>query len=143
MRFACFVVLFSLSSAAVAQPDAPMSAQQAYRTQLAAQCPAKHLDWVSPADLFDLLEDYSGNLPQKIRHDMTRAEARRCAGSPGGASCPNAAVLEVAQRHHLISQIAAQTCSHFSICRDQSDCDAVSSGSEEPDSEPQVTAVAR
>lgn len=143
MRFVWCVALLGLSSVSVAQPVDLPSAQQAYRAQLAAQCPSKRLDLLSPAEVRDVLDDYKARLSARIGHEMTRAEDRRCSNSPGGASCPNASDLEVAERHHIVAQVASQTCNSFVTCHEQSDCDAVSDDTDQDDTAMQIAADVR
>lgn len=99
---------------------------QPYTTQLARQCPAKHLEWLAPAELRDALDDYKTHLSVTARQDMDRAEVRHCANVMAGASCSNVGDIEVAETRRALPQLAESTCDRFAMCREQSDCDPAS-----------------
>ncbi len=120
------VLIAALGSMASAAPaDRYQRLWQPLASQLAAQCPTKHLDRLSPAELRDSLDAFKAHRPAIERREMDQAERHHCAGSIAGASCANLGTIEVAERHRQLSRIATQLCGQYAQCRGQSDCDAV------------------
>ncbi len=95
-----------------------------YRAELGKHCPAKHLDWLSPADLRDALDTYQAGAAPRIRAAMAVAEADRCVTTIAGATCGNLAEIEAARSAGALPPLATSVCNAFVGCRGQSDCSA-------------------
>lgn len=76
MRYQMAVLLFAGTSAALEAPPVA-SVWQIYQVELARQCPAKHLEWLAPADIRDALDDYKSRLSTGLQSAMTTAERHR------------------------------------------------------------------
>ena len=124
-RKSCLVFMACLVSAA-APADNSERVGRLYAAQLGRQCPAKHLELLSPADLRDALDSYKGHLSDSTRLAMDRAESRSCRHVTMGASCANIASIEVAAEQQALPALTASICGQFEICRGQSDCDPAS-----------------
>jgi len=94
-----------------------------YVAELGRQCPDRRAEWLSPAALRDVLDDFKAVLPPDQRNRMDRAEATDCADSIAGASCPNLADLRVAGQLGLTPRLAARACGAVKLCRAPSDCE--------------------
>lgn len=115
------IVVASVAGAA-APADTFEHVWRPYTAQLGRQCPAKHLELLSPADLRDALDSYTRHLPAHIQREMASAERRRCRNVVAGASCSNTASLSVAEDTRTLATLAASVCGQFETCRGQSDC---------------------
>ncbi|MCW0317784.1 hypothetical protein NB724_002935 [Pantoea ananatis] len=122
MRYQMAVLLFAGTSAALAAPPVA-SVWQVYQAELARQCPAKHLEWLAPADIRDALDDYKSRLSTGLQSAMTTAERHRCRDVSAGVTCDNVGDLDIAWKNDLMPAVAASFCRRFTMCRKQSDCD--------------------
>ena len=104
---------------------------KSYSSLLGRYCPAKHLEWISPADLNDGLDTFveSLTLSQKDKFQRTKkaVDAQQRRGPCGsdyvmGAGCANGAALEVLNEVKLLPNFAKMMCATPTICRGQSDC---------------------
>ncbi|WP_380785817.1 hypothetical protein [Sphingomonas sp. R86521] len=111
---------------AAAPADTLQHVWRPYTAQLGRQCPAKHLELLSPADLRDALDSYTRHVPASVRRAMASADRRSCRNVIAGASCSNAASLSVAEDTRTLPTLAASVCGQFETCREQSDCDPAS-----------------
>ncbi|KQO07144.1 hypothetical protein [Sphingomonas sp. Leaf242] len=93
-----------------------------YRVAIGRQCPAKHLEWLSPADLRDVIETYEASAAPRTHAAMSVAEAGRCATTMAGATCGNVAEIEAVRGAGELPALAASVCAAFVKCRGQSDC---------------------
>ncbi|WP_121884415.1 hypothetical protein [Sphingomonas sp. PP-F2F-G114-C0414] len=93
-----------------------------YRAEIGRQCPAKHLEWLSPADLRDVLDTYETGADPRIRAAMSVAEADRCGTTIAGATCGNLAEIEAVRSAGELPALAKSVCAGFSECHGQSDC---------------------
>lgn len=93
-----------------------------YRVEIGRQCPAKHLEWLSPADLRDVLETYEASVSPGTHAAMSVAEAGRCATTIAGATCGNLAEIEAVRSAGELPALAASVCAAFVGCYGQSDC---------------------
>jgi hypothetical protein len=95
---------------------------RAYRVEIGRQCPAKHLEWLSPADLRDVIETYEASAAPRTHAAMSVAEASRCATTMAGATCGNLAEIEAVRSAGELPALAASVCGAFVVCHGQSDC---------------------
>lgn len=93
-----------------------------YHVEIGRQCPAKHLEWLSPADLRDVIETYEESAAPRTHAAMSVAEAGRCATTMAGATCGNLAEIEAVRSAGELPALAASVCAAFSKCHAQSDC---------------------
>lgn len=124
-RASCLILLASVAGAAT-PADIFQQVWRPYTAQLGRQCPAKHLELLSPADLRDALDSYTRRVLASVRREMASAERRSCRNVIAGASCSNAASLSVAEHTQTLPALAASVCGQFEACREQSDCDPAS-----------------
>lgn len=131
MRLALIAAVLGVAAASVlagasAEPASPYQrAMGPYFAELAKQCPAKHLDELSPGDLRDALDDFKDRQPREQREHLNAIELSSCARSAAGATCANVADIGAANDLQLTPLFAAKVCQSFKVCREQSDCDAV------------------
>lgn len=95
---------------------------QEYRSAIARQCPAKHLERLSPADLRDALDAYEALQPPAARRLLSHTRAARCRAVPAGASCDNAGDFAEAARMGTLPALAASVCGRFAGCRGPAEC---------------------
>jgi hypothetical protein len=120
------ILLAGLATTASADPPpAYKQAMDPYFAELARQCPAKHLELLSPADLDDVLEDFLETLPKADLPSYQSAAASACKNAIAGVTCGNVATIETANEQGRTAAIAARTCAAYKTCHEQSDCDAV------------------
>ncbi|TCP71391.1 hypothetical protein C8J43_102470 [Sphingomonas sp. PP-CE-1G-424] len=93
-----------------------------YRIEIGRQCPAKHLEWLSPADLRDVLETYEASAAPRTHAAMSVAEAGRCATTMAGATCGNLAEIDAVRSARELPAFAKSVCAAFFKCHGQSDC---------------------
>ncbi|MEJ1267644.1 hypothetical protein WDV93_10905 [Pantoea ananatis] len=80
---------------------------QIYQAELARQCPAKHLEWLAPADIRDALDDYQSHLSTGLQSAMTTAERHSCRDVSAGVTCDNVGDLDIAWKNDLMPAVAA------------------------------------
>jgi len=115
------VMLSSLSVCATAQIDN----YQRYHNLLAQKCPAVHLEWLSPADLNDMIViDFKGSLNalQRTMLDIANDEKIACANVTMGATCENVSYLRAMTKTGLLNKFVKSVCASGLSCRGQSDC---------------------
>ncbi len=93
-----------------------------YHVEIGRQCPAKHLEWLSPADLRDALETYEASAAPRTHGAMSVAEADRCGTTIAGATCGNLAEIEAVRSAGELPALAKSVCAAFVKCHGQSDC---------------------
>lgn len=107
---------------------APLSAAEKIHKPLNAllqrDCPAKHLDWLDPADFSDAVGPFRVALSsaQRQQLDQTADPAKACAGGNAGASCQNLAYIKAATKLKLLPVFAKKICTLPLACRAQSQC---------------------
>ena len=113
-------VLLGLPVAATAQIDN----YTPYHLLLARQCGERHLEWISPADLSDLIDDFHASLRPARRTGLDGAndEKTACKNVIMGATCGNVAALRAMTKVGLLADFAGKVCASGMICRGQSDC---------------------
>ena len=116
------VAAAALGWPAMAQDDTAPAGDH-YYAELANQCPDKALQFLSPTDLRDGLDDYMEGLSQDAQDQLRRAEHARCSSMTAGVGCVNDADIGTADQLGLTSNLAASICAAFLRCRGQSDCD--------------------
>lgn len=122
MRMSLTLVLIfggSIAASAQSQNYAP------YNNLLAKECGAKHLAWISPADLNDMIIiDFEGALPKAMKTKLERANDEKvaCANVTMGATCENVSHLKAMSKVGLLGQFAKSVCSSGLTCRGQSEC---------------------
>jgi hypothetical protein len=123
MRLPALATVFILAIATASGAKAgDADVRQAWNDALNQQCPGKHLTWLAPADLRDVLDDYKQQVSPEDGRAMDAAETTRCRDVVAGASCDNQADLVFAQAHGLLAKVAAMTCAEFARCDAQSQC---------------------
>lgn len=95
-----------------------------YRAAIARQCPDRHLDRLSPADLRDALDEFETRLSPALRAQLSRARVAQCRGVIAGANCDNVGDIAATGQAGLMPRLAASICGAFADCRGQSDCRA-------------------
>ena len=123
------VIALALAIGAAPSPGDYKRVEEAYAGQLGRQCPAKHLELLSPAELRDALDDYKAHLAVAGRRAMNRTEAQQCATVTMGASCSNMADIKVADDQRMLAALTASICGRFELCHEQSDCEPASADS--------------
>ena len=97
-----------------------------YRALVAKQCPAKHLEWLSPGELDDLIEvNFHDALPPALQTKLDAAdktEKAACANATGGIVCFNAAYMRAMNDVSLLPRFAKLVCTSGLSCQGQSDC---------------------
>jgi len=96
-----------------------------YHELLAKECGAKHLEWLSAADLNDMIIiDFEGSLSKnrKMKLDRANDEKTACANVTMGATCENVAHLRAISKVGLLAKFAKSVCDSGLRCRGQSDC---------------------
>lgn len=117
LRTVLLVALLPHVSLAFAEPQGTMPT-----SELSRQCPASHLERLSPADLRDALDAYKMTLDKPTQATMDAAEAKHCAGVSAGATCANAGDLEISAQTGHLSDISARLCAQFTQCTAPSQC---------------------
>ena len=111
----------TLAWSACAQPAGGDVADH-YYSELAQQCPDKLLQYLSPADLRDGLDDWVSGLSQDSQDQVRAAERAQCSNDTG-AACVNQADIGVADAMGATPNLANSICESFLRCRSQGDCD--------------------
>lgn len=97
-----------------------------YHTLIAKMCAPKHLEWLSPGELDDLIEvNFHDRLPAALQSKLDEADARekaQCANTVGGLSCFNAAYLRAMDDVKLLPRFARMVCDSGVICRAPVEC---------------------
>lgn len=114
------VILMSVPVAATAQIDD----YSPYHALLAKQCGPKHLEWVSPADLDDLIGDFHDSLSPALQAKLDKANDDKvaCKNVVMGATCGNVATLKAMTTAGLLTGFVKKVCALHMVCRSQSDC---------------------
>jgi hypothetical protein len=91
---------------------------------LQRDCPAKHLDFLGPADFNDAVDPFRTSLSSAERQqlDQTADPAKVCAGANAGASCENLAYVKAAIKLKLLPLFASKICTLPLTCSAQSKC---------------------
>lgn len=97
-----------------------------YRTLLAKECPAQHLEWLSPGELDDLIEvNFHDALPGSLQTRLDAAdktEKSACANAVAGLACFNAAYMRAINDVNLLPRFARLVCGSGLACKGQSEC---------------------
>ena len=95
-----------------------------YHELLAKECGAKHLEWVSPADLDLLITNFHDALPKAQQSNLDRANnaATACAQVIAGLTCGNVSALRAMTKTGLLTTFAKKLCKSGMVCRGQSEC---------------------
>jgi hypothetical protein len=121
MRPIPLVLLVSLPVSASGQVDN----YTPYHVLLAKECGAKHLEWISPGQLNDVILDFEGALPKSAKAKLDRANNEKivCANVEMGATCENVSHMKAMSKIGLLTKFAKSVCNSGLVCREQSDCD--------------------
>ena len=125
MRFLAGLCLITLVTPALAKPPAgAFAVYRPYNALLQRSCPDKRLYYLSPGDLSDLIDDFTGSLTRHERIRLAKAYDGKhsCARVIAGATCGNVAMLRAAEHTHMLARFAAMVCHKPLVCRAQSDC---------------------
>jgi hypothetical protein len=125
MRNKKTVLLSAMLSSLPVYGAAQIDNYQPYHILLARECPANHLEWLSPADLNDMIViDFKGSLApsQKATLDRANDEKLACANVTMGATCENVSYLKAMYKTGLLNRFAKSVCASGLSCRSQSDC---------------------
>ena len=105
------------------------AAYHAYLAGLAAQCPAKRLDWIAPGETPDHNDDFEQTLSKRtvaridrIAPSLPGGGDARCPGI--GASCGNATRLAAYRRAGVLPRFVRFMCALPERCTEQSTCTA-------------------
>jgi hypothetical protein len=111
---------------------APLTPEQKIHVPLNAllerYCPAKHLEFLAPADFNDAVDPFRTSLPSATRTqlDQTADPRKACAdtiaGTTAGTSCANLAFIKAATRLKLLPLFAKKLCTLPLACRGESEC---------------------
>ena len=105
---------------------APPDPLAAYHAQLAKICAPKHLEWLSPGELDDLIEvNFHDTLSLSLQTRLDAAdknERAACANTVGGLACFNAAYLRAMDQVKLLPRFARMVCDSGVVCRAPVDC---------------------
>jgi hypothetical protein len=97
-----------------------------YRAALGKQCPDKHLEWLSPGELDDLIEvNFHDALPVPLQSKLDaadRADKAACANGTAGLACFNAAYLKAMNEVSVLPRFVRLACGAGLICRAPGDC---------------------
>jgi hypothetical protein len=94
-----------------------------YLAELARQCPQSKLQFLSPAQFRDGLDDFIAGLTQEQQDQMRHTEVARCSSNAQGAGCVDDADVTTADQLDLTSDLVSSICGKFLRCRSQGDCD--------------------
>jgi hypothetical protein len=89
---------------------------------LAHQCPDRHLDNMTNADLEGLMEDFEQRLTPAQKRFTQDLVGERCARIEAGVSCANAAAIDAYRRFHLLKPFARQVCTSGWTCHGFGEC---------------------
>ncbi|HUO03373.1 MAG TPA: hypothetical protein VMU31_11375 [Rhizomicrobium sp.] len=97
-----------------------------YHALLAKECPAQHLELLSPGELDDLIEvNFHDALPGSLQTRLDtadRTEKEACANAVAGLACFNVAYLRAMSDVNLLPRFAKLVCASGLSCKGQSDC---------------------
>jgi hypothetical protein len=95
-----------------------------YNALLQRECPDKHLEWLSPADLNEVIDPFRESLApdQRAKLDRVADTKTACAQNIAGTSCANIAYIRAATKLKLLPKLAGAVCNLPLVCRGQSDC---------------------
>ena len=96
-----------------------------YHVLLAKDCNSKHLEWLSPAELNDLIvQDFRGQLSsrEKAAVDRFNNEKIECADVTMGATCETVSYLRAMTKAQILPRFAKFVCETGKECKGQSDC---------------------
>lgn len=97
-----------------------------YRALLGKQCPAQHLEWLSPGELDDLIEvNFHDALPAALQSKLDAADAAEktaCANVTMGLSCFNAAYLKAMNQVAVLPRFVRLVCGSGLTCKAPGDC---------------------
>lgn len=91
---------------------------------LAAQCPAKHLEWLNPGILIDGIDVWLAALPAGQKADVERRAKPALAKCTAGASCVNNAYIRSAAAAGALSALATAVCALPYRCTAPFTCDS-------------------
>ena len=119
-RLLLAITLIALPVGANAQIDN----YRPYHALLARQCSARHLEWLSAADLDEQMEAFHDSLRQSAQQKLDRANDQKtaCAHVIAGLTCFNVAGLLAMNETGLLARFAKTVCASGLECRAQSDC---------------------
>ena len=107
---------------AIAQTPVPADAWKSYLSKLDTQCADKHLNWYSPADLNDIVEDFTQHLTEDQQKTVKQFSDKACKNSEGGVTCGNTGFLQAAVQLGKIDDFVTRVCRVPMRCKAQSDC---------------------
>jgi len=112
----------ALGCAALAQ-DMDGAGTDHYYAELSNQCPDKNLQYLSPRELRDGLDDWSGGLSPDAQSKLKQAETAQCSTASAGVGCVNRADIAAADQQGRTRDLAGAICADFLRCRSPGDCD--------------------
>ena len=124
-RFLAGVLVALVPLAALGQAGNPGN-DDPYRALLGKQCPEKHLEWLSPGELDDLIEvNFHDALPASLQTKLDVADAQEklaCASGTAGLACFNAAYLKAMNQVAVLSRFVRLVCGSGLTCQAPGDC---------------------
>ena len=100
----------------------PREAIASYEAKLAARCGEKHLNWISPGELRDVIDDFTKQLPAARQAIILQSQKQSCTGGEMGATCGNVGFLKVAIQVKDLDAFVAKVCSLKESCAEASNC---------------------
>ena len=95
-----------------------------YDALLHRYCPDKHLEWLAPADLNEVVDPFRESFAsdQRAKLDRVAAPEAACAQTVAGVSCANIAYIRAASKLKLLPKFAKMVCNLPVVCKSQADC---------------------
>lgn len=108
-----------------ALPPPASAAPSVLLPEFARQCPAQHLENMTPGDLELLMEDFEARLTPTEKRLQQELVGKRCALIEAGLSCGNAATAEAYRRLRRLKAFVHEACASGWTCRGFADCNLV------------------
>ena len=126
MKLSSFIggslLLMATTSAA---PETYVQSIQPFWKALARECPAKHLENLSPGILNMIIEEYLNSLSDRTIASAVQGAQPMCTQSVAGVSCANIAYIRAFNRFGEIRRVAHAACRSGFVCRGRFDCTRV------------------
>ena len=110
--FCCLGLALLSLSAVAARAETYEQSIKPYNALLHRYCPAKHLEWLSPADLNDVIDPFRQSFVPGQRANLDRVADPKaaCAHSIVGVSCANIDYIRAATKLKLLPKFAKMVC---------------------------------
>ena len=125
LRLVSVIIIALVPLTALGQSGNPAS-DDPYRALLGKTCPDKHLEWLSPGELDDLIEvNFHDSLTSALQTKLDAAdetEKAACANGTGGLACFNAAYLKAMNEVAVLPRFVRMACGAGLSCKASGDC---------------------